>query len=202
MNKLKISILSWVIAVFTGMVIFTSCTKDESFAPQTQSSSTASKIAKPDVPAIIAVPAGNKVLWFAYATGTQIYTCTQSSTDAAVYTWVFTAPSATLYSDQDYMHEIGIHYTGPTWASTVGPKAGKFVMGTKLQGVTQDVTAIPWLLLQAQVSTDPMYNHNITYIQRLYTTGGLAPTTGADAAHVGEQMSVPYTAVYYFFGAK
>lgn len=202
MKKFKINYLPWVIAVFTVTTTFTSCMKEDSLVPQTESSSTASKIAKPDVPDIIAVPAGNKVLWYGYATGTQIYTCTQSLTDPTVFTWVFTAPSATLYSDQTYAQQIGIHYAGPTWESTAGSKAGKFVIGTKLQASTQDVTAIPWLLLQAVDNTDPHYNQNITYIQRLFTTGGLAPTTGADAAHVGEQVAVPYTAVYYFFGAK
>jgi len=58
------------------------------------------------------------------------------------------------------------------------------------------------LLLQAVASTDPNYYSQITYIQRVNTTGGLAPTTGADAAHLGVQESVPYTAEYYFYAAK
>jgi hypothetical protein len=42
-----------------------------------------------------------------------------------------------------------------------------------------------------------------TYVQRLNTKGGLAPTQGcAAAADVGKQVLVPYTADYYFFHGK
>ena len=39
----------------------------------------------------------------------------------------------------------------------------------------------------------------MTYIQRVNTSGGLAPT---DPGHVvGEQVKVPYAAQYYFYRA-
>jgi hypothetical protein len=41
-----------------------------------------------------------------------------------------------------------------------------------------------------------------TYIQRLNTNGGSAPTSGcAVPTDVGKQMLVPYSADYYFFRA-
>ena len=40
-----------------------------------------------------------------------------------------------------------------------------------------------------------------TYIQRVNTTGGLAPATGCDAEHIGAQAAIPYTADYYFYKA-
>ena len=40
-----------------------------------------------------------------------------------------------------------------------------------------------------------------TYIQRVNTTGGLAPTSGCDASTVGTVAKVPYTADYYFYKA-
>jgi hypothetical protein len=43
---------------------------------------------------------------------------------------------------------------------------------------------------------------NVSYIQRLDTAGGLAPTTGCTADHVGEIAEVPYTATYYFYVPK
>jgi hypothetical protein len=47
---------------------------------------------------------------------------------------------------------------------------------------------------------------NTTYIQRLNTTGGSAPTTGsptcAVSTDVGHQVLVPYTADYYFYSAQ
>jgi hypothetical protein len=39
-----------------------------------------------------------------------------------------------------------------------------------------------------------------TFIQRVNTVGGLAPSTGcANAADVGKKAFVPYTADYFFF---
>ncbi len=41
----------------------------------------------------------------------------------------------------------------------------------------------------------------VTYVQRLDTTGGLAPATGCDASHVGDTARIDYTATYYFYKA-
>jgi hypothetical protein len=43
---------------------------------------------------------------------------------------------------------------------------------------------------------------DVTFIQRLDTVGGLAPTSACDAQHVGEVAGVEYTATYYFYRAK
>ena len=148
------------------------------------------------------VPAGNKVIWHCYASGVQIYQVTESTTVPGQYVWTFVAPSATLYLKPNFTKQVGTHYAGPTWEATLGPKKNLFVVGTKLSSVTEDVTAVPWLLLQATPNTDPGYFSNVTFIQRLYTTGGLAPATVPTADQLGTQESIPYTAEYYFFGAE
>jgi len=70
-----------------------------------------------------------------------------------------------------------------------------------LRGVTENVTAIQWLLLQAvdSLSSD---NNKISFIQRISTEGGLAPSTIADEAHLGQLDSIPYKARYLFYEAK
>ncbi|HYV91625.1 MAG TPA: DUF3455 domain-containing protein [Chitinophagales bacterium] len=201
-RNIKIKTISTALLVVIFALAITSCQKSDYTSIAADNAAVEAKIKAPDVPAIIAVPAGNKVLWRAFATGTQIYKVTQSTTDPTVYLWSFVAPSATLYSNSGLTNAIGLHYIGPTWSCTTGPDAGKFVIGVKLQGITQDVTAVPWLLLQSVPNSDPNYFTRITYIQRINTTGGLAPTTGADAAHLGEQVEIPYTATYYFYGAN
>jgi hypothetical protein len=45
-------------------------------------------------------------------------------------------------------------------------------------------------------------DNKITYVQRLYTAGGLAPTRGANKKHLGELDSIPYTAIYFFYVAR
>ena len=67
--------------------------------------------------------------------------------------------------------------------------------------------AIPWLLLQVvgktPGATDGTTLTATTYIQRLSTSGGIAPSTGcAQSADVGSKALVPYTADYFFFKAE
>ena len=66
--------------------------------------------------------------------------------------------------------------------------------------------AIPWLLLQVVGAQDgPTGGDKLsetTFIQRLNTSGGIAPSTGcAMATDVGKRAFVPYTADYFFYKA-
>ena len=58
------------------------------------------------------------------------------------------------------------------------------------------------LLLEAKSAEGPGIFARVTYIQRVNTTGGTAPTEGCDAAHAGQEVRVPYTADYFFYRAK
>ncbi|MCM3869104.1 MAG: DUF3455 domain-containing protein [Pyrinomonadaceae bacterium] len=147
----------------------------------------------PDLPSplcdTLEVPAGNRLVSRAYAVGAQIYRWNGT-------TWAFVEPVATLFSDPNYHGKVGTHYLGPTWESNSGSK----VVATRLFGCTPDATAIPWLLLQT-VSTDgPGIFSSVTYIQRVNTKGGLAPT--APGTSIGAIAEVPYTAEYYFYRAR
>ena len=64
-----------------------------------------------------------------------------------------------------------------------------------------DPSAVPWLLLRVTSTGASGDFSGAAYIQRLDTTGGLAPTGGCDAERVGAVARVPYTAVYAFYGA-
>jgi len=134
----------------------------------------------------VQVPMGNKAAFHAYAVGVQVYRW-----DGAK--WTFVEPVATLFADQDYHGKVGIHYAGPTWQTNSGSK----VVGARLAACSPDPTAIPWLLLQAVSSEGPGVLESVTYIQRVNTTGGLAPT--APGASTGATVQVPYTAEYFFY---
>lgn len=138
----------------------------------------------------LAVPDGNKLKFFYDAVGVQIYTCSKTATG---FGWVFTAPEAKLYDKHG--REAGTHYVGPTWESTDGSKVG----AAKVAGFTADPSAIPELLLQAVSHTGEGQMSEVTYIQRLDTVGGLAPTSGCDAGHETAVARVDYTATYYFY---
>jgi hypothetical protein len=142
----------------------------------------------PDVPAALVVSDG-KVAFHAYAAGVQIYRWSGTA-------WTFVAPEAALYADAGDHGEVAIHYAGPTWESESGSK----VVGARVDGVTVDPTAIQWLLLRAVSTEGPGIFHRVTYIQRINTTGGLAPATPGNA--VGDVVRVPYTAEYVFYRAE
>jgi len=153
--------------------------------------STASALAAdkraPEVPDTIAVPDGNKVHFHGYAVGFQIYTWNGASWGAAV-------PDATLFDDEGNV--VAIHYAGPTWESNSGSKV---VGALPPKSVIVDSDSIPWLRLDAVTAktTGPGIFANTTYIQRVNTAGGKAPSAAGTV--IGQIASVPYTADYFFF---
>jgi hypothetical protein len=150
------------------------------------------------------IPPGdtNKVHFHVYAEGVQVYVCTQGGTaEFPTYSWVFNRPEASLFDADGNL--VGFHYayagpTRPAWETA----SGSFVVGAVIPPrITVDANSIPWLLLGAVTNSGPGVLDGTTFIQRVNTVGGLAPTTGCDAAHVGEESEVPYTAEYYFYRA-
>jgi hypothetical protein len=150
---------------------------------------TASADRTPTVPDALAVPDGNTVEFHAYAVGVQIYTW-----NAAAGKWVFVAPEAVLYDSDGNI--VGMHYAGPTWETESGSK----VVGVRLAGVTVDATSIPWLLLSAKTAEGPGVLARTTYVQRVNTAGGIAPSTAGTTD--GQIARVPYIAEYYFYRAQ
>ena len=149
----------------------------------------------PTVPPEIAVEAGNKLFLVGHAVGDQIYAC---KAVAGGYGWGFVAPDARLYGDNGKL--LTTHFRGPTWKATDGSTA----VGTLVRPAPVDPTAIPWLLLSAKGAAGPDGDRlaGTTFIQRIATTGGLIPPAAeCNAATVGNEKKVDYTADYYFWKA-
>jgi hypothetical protein len=130
--------------------------------------------------------------------GAQIYTCTAVAGAAGVgapnYSWVFKAPDAKLYDSSGA--QVGTHGAGPSWMSS----DGSVVNGTKIAELSSpSPDAISWLLLRASSTSGTGTFSDVTYVQRLDTTGGQAPVTGCDSTSVGMDLRVGYTAEYYFY---
>lgn len=139
----------------------------------------------PAVPGEIAVESGNKVHFHALGIGVQIYTWNGSNWGSAV-------PDATLFEGQGV---VAIHFAGPSWQSNSGSKV---VGALPPEGhFTVDTNSIPWLLLKAVNPTGPGIFADTTFIQRVNTVGGLAPST--DGAFIGQVARVPYSADYFFY---
>lgn len=137
----------------------------------------------PEVDPSIAVPAGTKLAFALDALGSQVYVC---QTSGSSYAWTLQAPDALLYKRGK---KVGTQYTD-----------GSLVIGTKVSAFTPDATTIPWLLLQATSHADKGKMDDVTFVQRLYTEGGLAPDAATCTAdHVGEVTPTEYVATSYYF---
>jgi FtsP/CotA-like multicopper oxidase with cupredoxin domain len=131
-------------------------------------------------------PAGSKLAAHVYASGVQIYRWSGTA-------WTFVGPEAVLSADAGGKSKVGTHYAGPTWESVSGSK----VAGTVAQRCTPDSTAIPWLSLNAVSNDGPGIFRRVTFIQRMHTVGGNAPSSPGDSA--GAEVRVPYSAEYFFY---
>jgi hypothetical protein len=192
MNSTK---LFHTLLVGTGLALAgTGCASTIDAGEPAESTTEALSSCLPEIPAALAVPAGNKFAFSFHAEGVQIYACTANTSGGA--SWVFQAPQADLFGKHGRF--AGTHYAGPTWESVDGSS----VVGTKLAAATVDATAIPWLLLKAASHDGDGRMEKVTYIQRLETTAGLAPATGCDVSHLGAVANVDYTATYAFYKAQ
>jgi Protein of unknown function (DUF3455) len=146
------------------------------------------------VPDLLRVPDASVLVLKAHGAGTQIYECKSSQEAATPWQWVLKAPLADLLDDQG--KKVGKHYGGPTWEATDGSQ----VVGELQQHVAAtSPDAIPWLLLKAKSNQGTGMFKDVSYIQRLETKGGKAPSSGCDAEHAGGEARIPYSAEYVFY---
>src|SRR5829696_4223856 len=162
------------------------------FAALSPAAAQAKRHTPPSLPTPIQVPAGHKLFESHHAIGVQIYACNGTA-------WTFVAPRANLYNEYGKFRMS--HFFGPTWMA----KDGSFVVGQSPVSFPVAGT-IPWLRLSAKSTGAGPYGDKLeptTYIQRLNTTGGVAPAPETcNATTAGTQSEVSYTADYYFWQAK
>jgi Protein of unknown function (DUF3455) len=175
------------------------------------------QITPPVVPGNLVVEDGNEPLLLGHATGTQNYVCKPVG---AGFRFVLFTPEATLAKENG--KQIITHFFSPNpFEPNTDPTV--FADGTiraawqaqdtstvwaKLHqpngAATVDPNAIAWLLLDvAGVQNGPTGGDTFrgaTFVQRVNTTGGLAPSVGCTlSTDVGNQAFVPYTADYFFY---
>jgi len=156
--------------------------------PATQAS--AAQLEPPTVPGQIQVGAGHKVFLAGHAVGVQIYGCNGTA-------WSLIAPRANLYDDRGKV--IVTHFAGPRWQA----RDGSTIQGARVDSAPATGT-IPWLLLSATPvgasGPDADRLTDTTFIQRVNTTGGVAPAAGTcTAERAGDVEEIPYTADYFFW---
>ena len=192
----------------------------------TVATAAAQNVAPPPTPSAITPPAGNSAFLEGHAQGTQGYVCLPTSTGGTSWTINAARPEATLFTKffgQDV--QIITHFTSidanpnenatlpvslggnATWQSSfdtskVWAKAVGSIAAGSDAASCPNTGSIPCLLLQSIGNQKGPAGGKLladtTFVQRLNTNGGAAPTT---TCSVGQTQLVPYTADYYFFRA-
>src|SRR5262245_46747344 len=186
-------------------------------APASAQTPTAASITPPPVPAEVQVPEGNEVFLVGHATGTQNYSCLpcDPSTPGCANGVAFRlfTPQATLFNDR--LKQVTTHFFSPnpfennviraTWqhSSDTSTVWGQ-VIGSSTDPNFVKPGAIAWLLVkEVGVLAGPTGGDTLTkttFIQRLNTVGGVAPSSGCSStADIGRQAFVPYKADYFFY---
>jgi len=178
-----------------------------------------------DVPDNLKPDAGSHPFLVGHAFGTQNYVCAPSSNGVA---YVLFTPEATLVNDDG--DQVITHFFSPnpdprdpntsdavvadgairaTWQSKDGSSVWAKLHTKDGVGAsfTPDQTAVAWLLLDKVGVLDGLTGGNIlsktTQIQRVHTTGGVAPKgpgRGCDSpSDLGHTAFVDYTADYFFY---
>ena len=187
------------LTVCLAVLLLSSCKKNQE--PDTRSAEfKISESEKLSIPASIDIPAnapgGNTRVATFYAVGVQKYKAQQKADNPGVFEWVFVAPQADLYDITN--NKVGNHSAGPSWQLTGGADS---LVGQQFSPArtapSADAGSIDWLLLMPKTGKTPTgIFANVSFIQRIATIGGKAPTTAP--AEEGLAIDVPYTAVYRF----
>lgn len=177
----------------------------------------AAKITPPSVPPAIAIPAGNEPFLVGHATGTQNYICLPSTDSESGVAFTLFTPQATLFDGKG--KQVSTHFFSPNpaengtiraaWQDSKGTST---VWGMVQPGHSSTDPAfvapgaVAWLLLTAAGTQHGPTGGDAmtatTFIHRVNTSGGVAPTTGCNSpAEIGNKAFVPYTTDYIFYRA-
>jgi hypothetical protein len=125
-----------------------------------------------------------------HATGVQIYVWATRPEGSGA--WTLRAPDATFSGGG----MEGRHFAGPTWECTAD---GSKIVGRKIaEHAAPYPNAVAWLLLEAKSHEGEGILSKVTFVQRIQTVGGKPPLT--TDPKVGDEIRVPYSADYVFYG--
>lgn len=142
------------------------------------------------------MPNGNSRVVTFFADGFQKYKAQEIlNSNPVAYQWVFVAPLADLYDATN--KKVGNHSAGPTWQLSIVDSMFGQAFNPARAAQAPDQNSIDWLLLMPKTDKPPTgVFANVSYVQRIATSGGKAPAT--PPTNVSETANVPYTAIYRF----
>ena len=147
-----------------------------------------------NLPAVVQVPAGNKVAMETVGVGEITYACSPKKDMAGQFEWVFVGPLAKLNDRSG--KQIGTYYGPPaSWENMDGSK----LTGAQVAVSPSSAGNIPLQLVKANPAMGTGAMMGVTYIQRVATQGGVAPAMVCDASNAGAKQVVKYQADYIFY---
>lgn len=145
-----------------------------------------------ELPENVRPPAGHSMSLHTVGVGEITYEC-RAKAGGDTHEWVFVAPVATLADRTG--KAVGRYYGGPTWEAADGSK----VTGKQVAIAPAAKGSIPLQLVKAEPATGVGAMTGVTYIQRINTKGGVAPSEACDANRAGTRAQVRYEADYVFY---
>ena len=146
------------------------------------------------LPPTVQVPTGHKVVMETVGMGDITYECRAKKDMAGQFEWVFVGPDAKLMSRNG--KQVGKYYGPPaTWESMDGSK----LTATQVAMSPNMAANIPLQLVKGNPAMGTGAMQTVSYIQRVATKGGVAPTMACDTASMGRKQVVQYQADYIFW---
>lgn len=174
--------------VVSGLMVLAACASSTGSSKPTYSQTM--------LPEAVKVPAGHGVAMETVGVGQITYECRAKKDAAGQFEWVFAGPDARLIDRQGKL--VGKYYGPPaTWESLDGSK----LTATQLAVAPAGAGNIPLQLVKANPAMGSGVMQGVTYIQRVATQGGVAPSSVCSATNMGSKQIVNYQADYIFWKA-
>lgn len=146
------------------------------------------------LPAAVQVPAGHRVALETVGRGEITYECRDKKDAVGQFEWFFVGPTAKLMARDG--KTLGRYFGPPaTWASD----DGSALTGAQVAVAPAQAGSIPLQLVKANPATGTGGMQGVSYIQRVATSGGVAPAAACNTASLGKREVVQYQADYIFY---
>jgi hypothetical protein len=183
-------------ATATALVTIAAAALSACSGMPSSNASMSAKFSQDALPDAVKVPTGNQVALETVGVGDITYECRAKAGAADAFEWAFVGPRADLNSRAGT--KLGTYYGPPaTWAAADGSK----ITGTQVAVSPAPPGNIPLQLVKANPASGPGAMMGITYVQRVATKSGVAPTSACDGGTIGRKEIVKYQADYIFWKA-
>lgn len=150
---------------------------------------------QPALPSDIRVPTGHQAVLEARGIGELQYECQAVNRAPFEYAWLPRDRSIELRDSAN--NSITLARSARNWLH----RDGSELAVREFVEVNNGGPNLPLQRARVEPTTQPGALHNISYIQRIRTLGGLPSTRNCSAAELGMRVSVPYEADYVFWRA-